>query len=372
MIVFKSYLRLIKRYYKNILVYLIIFIAISMTFTITSSNPSNLKKLEINIALIDNAEDDLSKVIKNHLSEKGNVFIVDKKDSNLKMDIYINKYSLAVNIKENALSLLKQGKEAVEIVSANESFTSYYIKNDIEKILKFSKFALDNNKSISNIEKILEKETKVEFIGRSGEDEAKNEWLMYYFRASHYIVAMIILSVIGFINYMYYEENLYKRTNISPITNRSFIMQLFLANILFVVFLVALLAIFPITNIGFGIVDKKYLLALFNIFLFGLSMSSTVSLITSFAIKKEFISMFSNIASLSMAFLSGVFVPIEFMPKGVVNFARFFPMYHSSIANTKIFKSSLGLELDMLIQVSFSILFILLSIFIRKNRKAKN
>lgn len=55
-----------------------------------------------------------------------------------------------------------------------------------------------------------------------------------------------------------------------------------------------------------------------------LSIAFLVSKITS---KQEILSMIANVVSLGMAFLCGIFVPVEFLSESVIKVAHFLPAY---------------------------------------------
>jgi ABC-2 type transport system permease protein len=95
------------------------------------------------------------------------------------------------------------------------------------------------------------------------------------------------------------------------------------------------------------IVYKEYWwVFLLNSFVAMLVACSLTSLITSFAIEGNTLTMVTNILSLGMSFISGVFVPLDVLSDGLLNVARFLPLYWMVCANQMAI-DGVGSSVDM-------------------------
>ena len=169
-----------------------------------------------------------------------------------------------------------------------------------------------------------------------------------------------------------------KRIDASPVTRR----KISLVNTAGLITAgVAIWLLFIIINIVFGSTTKVFTeywwVIMINSFLTMLVCCSIASLITSFGINSNTLSMITNIVSLSMSFLCGVFVPQWLLGDGVLTVARFLPFYWSVYANNMTYASS-GVSFDMHelmvcfgIQILYAAALALVAAFVKNSRLSR-
>ena len=101
------------------------------------------------------------------------------------------------------------------------------------------------------------------------------------------------------------------------------------------------------------------------------------SVITAFNITSNSLSMITNIVTLSMSFISGVFVPQWLLGESVLRVARFLPFYWAVYANNMTYSAS-GVAFDMNellmcfgVQVLFAVVLALAAAFIKSSRASR-
>ena len=92
------------------------------------------------------------------------------------------------------------------------------------------------------------------------------------------------------------------------------------------------------------------------------------------AANDQVVSMLSNIVGLGMAFLSGVFVPMQYLGAGVIRVAHFLPAYWYVIACENIYKNGsgkLGVTLQAMgVQVLFAVAIFMITLVVGRNKKS--
>ena len=95
-----------------------------------------------------------------------------------------------------------------------------------------------------------------------------------------------------------------------------------------------------------------------NSFLTTMIACAFAAFVTSFDVTSNSLSMITNIASLSMAFVSGVFVPQYLLGEGLLTVAKFMPMYWCVVASNMIDVNSTYDSGKLLMCFGIEILFI--------------
>ena len=120
------------------------------------------------------------------------------------------------------------------------------------------------------------------------------------------------------------------------------------------------------------------LISIINSFIFTFCALTLSILISSLTNNKNAISGIVNVIALGSAFLCGAFVPAEYLPSSVLNFAHILPAYYYINSNDLLknidvinISSMHPIIINTIIIIMFSILFIILNnVVTRKKRKA--
>ena len=171
--------------------------------------------------------------------------------------------------------------------------------------------------SVSEVTMYHDEETAVETPGYT-----------YYFRYIPFLFLAVLCYSMGYILLAFRKEDIQKRMLASAISTRRQNLEGLLA-----MFTISLL-LWLIAVVGAGVMYGKELLTskvlgyyLLNTFLMLTIALSLAYLIGLFMKNINMLNGFSNIISLGICFLSGVFVPMNIMDKKVLMVAQFLPVY---------------------------------------------
>ena len=136
--------------------------------------------------------------------------------------------------------------------------------------------------------------------------------------------------------------------------------------------------IIGVTIVGDIMFSIRGLISIINSFIFTFCALTLSILISSITNNKNAISGIVNVIALGSAFLCGAFVPAEYLPDSVLNFAHILPSYYYINSNDLLknidvinISSMHPIIINMVIIIIFSLLFIILNnIVTRKKRKS--
>jgi len=164
------------------------------------------------------------------------------------------------------------------------------------------------------------------------------------------------------------EENIRKRNNISMMKPKNFSNQLFLGHLVLTLTIWAIFVIVSIIIYKDLMFTMNALLLVINSLCFALSVTSLAYLIGGLIKKQNVISGIQNVVSIGLSFISGCFVPAEWLAPSIVNFAKIFPSYWFIQGNYDIVKlSKFDFEtlkpiiLNYAIILAFGILYFIIS-----------
>lgn len=373
MTVFKGFLKIVKRNSAIAIIYLGIFIVITMA---TSSSLKRMAKdtYEIskpNILFIAEGEQtELKEKLFEMLEHSANLHIVSDV-LKAKDDIVSQKADCLLVIGDDALDRMKNGRPAVDVFYELGNPAGILADADIDKLLRYMDASLRTYGTIdyAGIEKALEESIAVEIEPKDVENLSKTEFFKQYMKFFHYIFLSISLFIISPILLQISKGSLRTRCSVSSLRPAEYFLQLALAVTVLTTLFIILFVLFGLAVVEFQVKSGTVLLLVSDIFVFGLTLMSFVVLISSLPVSVRFISAFANIFSIVVAFTAGIFVPTEFLPEAVINFSKFFPAYYSVRLTTAEQLSAGEVAYHFGIQLLFALVFSLGAIYLNKSRR---
>ena len=189
---------------------------------------------------------------------------------------------------------------------------------------------------------------------------------------------MIVCFVLGVSTVMmsFHGLDIRRRQFASPVSSRGFNLQLILANLMFVlVYLVIFNVVGYLVN-PFRRIDFSLILNWINTFVYALVILC-ISFFIGITVKgKNAVQALSTALSLGMAFLSGMFVPQQFLGSAVLRVASFLPSYWYVRANDTIgslteynIRNLTPVLQYMAIQIGFATVFLAFVLVVAKRKR---
>lgn len=202
------------------------------------------------------------------------------------------------------------------------------------------------------------------------------EFNMYYFNYLGYIMINCFILGISTVMMSFHNIDIRRRQFASPISSRSFNMQLILANLIFVMAYMLVFGIIGYLFNPFRRMDMGLVLTWINAFLFTLTVLCISYLIGITVKTRNAIQALATILSLSMSFICGIFLPQEYLGEAVKRVSSFTPTFWYVRANNLIYgltnytmKSIHPVIQCMAIQIGFSAVFLSVILVAAKRKR---
>lgn len=274
----------------------------------------------------------------------------------------------ALTIYDDFEGHLARGEKACSVKSDERRFESQWLCQKLGQYLQVF-YALQDSGSVDQqeLEEILEPE--VHFVFPKSEslsaDRLKSGWYEKYFMFFQYIYLAITMILFSDLLLQFKEGRVRNRSYVSGISHMKFQGQL-LAGLLIMMALVISLFILGAVAIGGSPARvPMFPVYLLNVAVFGfvgLSMSYLfISLVSNSAAAKAL----ANVIPLGLSFISGVMVPQEFMGDFTLGLAKAFPVYYY----VRVVEDRPNRNMNLMIQLLFGLVYLILALVLNRVRK---
>ena len=344
--VYKAYFKIIKKNIGQLSIYLIIFLLFAIIFGKVSTSPkdTDFESTKVNISIINKDENsELISGLTDYLKENANIVDVGTSKEDLQDALFFREAEYIITIPKGFTKEILKGNKDINIEKTviPNSTSEIYMDNLINRYLNTVKMytsTIDNisqAKLVSNVNKDLSHTTDVK-IKTYDNDYSNNASCANYYNFFAYSMFAVLILGISLVMISFNNKDLKRRNLASSLSMKNMNIQMVFANITYavVVWFVMIIASF--------IMFKNYmftingLLSLLNSFVFTLAALSISILISNLVTSRNALSAVVNVIALGSCFISGVFVPQQYLGDTVLSIAKFNPTYWYVKANDDI------------------------------------
>ena len=381
MTVFKTFFRIVNKLKPTIILYtalLIIFGAVNMK---TSDNNINFVNSKPDILIINkDVNKGLTKNLIDYMKKNSNIVKVENNEEKINDALFYREVSYVIYIPKDYRKNVLLGKNPKLDIKKTDEYDAHLSEMMLKRYIKlqniYNKEAGSEDELITLINDNINDDVNVKITSKV--DTSKTYNIVYYFNFASYSILAIIIYIICLVLCSFKEESISKRINISSINYKSHNNKILLASIVFSSIVWLLFVIIGVTIVGDIMFSIRGLISIINSFIFTFCALTLSILISSLTNNKNAISGIVNVIALGSAFLCGAFVPAEYLPSSVLNFAHILPAYYYINSNDLLknidvinISSMHPIIINMIIIIMFSILFIILNnVVTRKKRKS--
>ena len=391
MIVFKTFWRIMKRYWWIVFIYVAILTSLSV-INLKTAPVTDFVDTKPEITIVSQDPSDLAtkpftKNFLNYLSK--NTKIIDLKESETTDALFYQKISMILYLPEDLESKIISGQKITLDYRTSGNYTAELSKNLIKRYFELQRTEIfesknsskeqsnilseDSEKIISSLNQRLDQSPTVRLASKNATNLSK---IAAFFNFASYTIMAIILYVTCFINASFNKSPVKKRTMVSSLHLKKYSFSLLLANSIFTFSVFVLLTTLSFFVLGNIVLTPFFIFEILNILLYTLAALTLAELVSTFNLSRDAVSGVVNLLSLAPAFLSGAFVPTYFLPSFVLTIAHIFPTYWFIDTNNKIttmtefnFSSFLTILPNLLVLVLFSIIFIVANLVLSKKKR---
>lgn len=391
MIVFKTFWRIMKRYWWIVFIYVAILTSLSV-INLNAAPVTDFVDIKPEITIVSQDSSDLAtkpftKNFLDYLSK--NTKIIDLKESETTDALFYQEISMILYLPKDLESKILSGQKVTLDYRTSGNYTAELSKNLIKRYFELQRTEIlesknsskeqsnipseDSEKIISRLNQRLDQSPTVRLASKNATNLSK---IAAFFNFASYTIMAIILYVTCFINASFNKSSVKKRTMVSSLHLKKYNFSLLLANSIFAFSVFALLTTLSFFVLGNIVLTPFFIYEILNILLYTLAALTLAELVSTFNLSRDAVSGVVNLLSLAPAFLSGAFVPTYFLPSFVLTIAHIFPTYWFIDTNNKIttmtefsFNSFLTILPNLLILVLFSIIFIVANLVLSKKKR---
>lgn len=391
MIVFKTFWRIMKRYWWIVFIYVAILTSLSV-INLNAAPVTDFVDTKPEITIVSQDSSDLAtkpftKNFLDYLSK--NTKIINLKESEITDAFFYQKISMILYLPEDLESKILSGQKVTLDYRTSGNYTAELSKNLIKRYFELQRTEIlesknsskeqpnilseDSEKIISRLNQRLDQSPTVRLASKNATNLSK---IAAFFNFASYTIMAIILYVTCFINASFNKSSVKKRTIVSSLHLKKYNFSLLLANSIFTFSVFALLTTLSFFVLGNIVLTPFFIFEILNILLYTLAALTLAELVSTFNLSRDAVSGVVNLLSLAPAFLSGAFVPTYFLPSFVLTIAHIFPTYWFIDTNNKIttltefnFSSFLTILPNLLVLVLFSIIFIVANLVLSKKKR---
>ncbi len=377
--VFKLYFKVLRKYIGFLFMYVGIFLGVTLG-VIVPQNIKNSKEKEFtdekcDFAFYDYDNSTLSQALKAYLQENHNIKTIDNDDRETIQDALYNwdvhavvtvekgfEEKFSVTSDEERSKIIK---ELLGVYVIPNTVTATLFEQNLNSYLSMADTYISAGFDIKEAtEKAMEvSNTSTEVSYEGGEAVIESPVAMYFKYFSWVFIAMCITSI-SVVLISLNKKEVRDRVECSPYKFFKMNMEIVFGVIVtgFVIctiFIGAAFVIFPEYMLKLNSI--LYIINAFSIMSVALAITFLVSKLTD---KSQVISLLANVIGLGMAFLCGVFVPLEFLSDTIIKIAHFLPVYWNVKAIQVIGGVAKGSTSTVFAYMGIQILFAIAIIFV--------
>jgi ABC-2 type transport system permease protein len=387
MTVFRGYLKIISKNMGVIITYTAIFLAISLLITalMPEKQKASFQAEKLNITIVDEDDSPISQGLTEYLSKTSNVTFSDMDKEELSRKLYARDTEYILRIPDGFGENFLEDNSLLDATKLPDSSAAFFVDSLVDGFLStassYIKAGYTQEEAVTKTLRALDVEPDVTIMDTGRLDENSRANYSYTFMYFPYLYVTLMIYCISFVLMAFSGREIRRRMLSSPISSTKQTLQAILAfSLVFLAFWsISLLMPLAMKNgadfytsplAGYYILNSLALLLV----------SVAIGFLVGSLVKSsEAVAAVSNIVGLGFCFLCGVFVPMEYLGKGVTQISQFLPVYWYETAN-EILATHTSLSAENLQQVlqsvgiqgAYALALIVITLFImkQKNREA--
>lgn len=371
----KAFLKILKSKFPSAVIYIVLFFLVGMMMTRTAATESAWEKTQLKLVVEDLDDTAESRALAEILGKGNKVIPPLASEDDLTDALYYTTVDYAVTIPAGFAERLAAGETdgLLETRHIHESYATANMKMLIDKFVTtygaYMELTGSSQKSATQAVRTLSDETNVVMLQKEESTKSSSELLLIFFRYMPYILLCVILNMLCPALIVMSKKDIRFRTDCSGIRPSSYTMQIFTSSALYVgaIWLIFVIAGSALNGVMY---TGKLWLVVLNSLVFSLFSGVLALFIAEFAPSETVVNLMTQLCSLGMCFLCGVFVDQALLGSGVLGVAQFLPAYWYvrviRMVNGDIPFNAGEAALAIGIQAGFVVVLILLSVLVRR------
>ena len=374
--VFNTFIKIIKSKLPVAMIYIGVFLGISVPMAMSSTATDTFAQTKIKICIFDEDNTAESRSLTDFITQKHDVVPIENDRDAITDALYYEHTDYVLIINEGYAEKLASG-DTENIFgsyhmhySYSEVFMGQFLNEYVSSVRAYIAGGEEISSAINNTEETLPQETEVRTAYfDNGENKDYSVKFSYYFRYIPYVLLSVLINALCPALLAVNRKDIRFRTNCSCVKPTSYTLQIFAGSSIFVALVWLIFIIAGLFMYG-GIYQGKAWLAVLNSFIFALVAASIAIFISSLSPNQNVVSLLTQVIGLGMSFLCGIFVDMSLLGDGVLAAARFLPAYwymkvNNMLAGIDIFDPAKLTEF-LAIEAAFAVVLAILTLIVRR------
>ena len=335
-------LRIMRKRLPSAMIYIIVFIVISILVTNASTKDNKFEVTRQDICVFDEDDTPESRALIGFIGKNNDIVEIENDRDVIIDSLYYKRVDYALIINKGYAEKLAAGDTADLFGSyhLDENYSVVYMGQFLDEYTTSLKAYLAMGKTadeaIACTEEALSQHTDVNMlrVDKGGNSHYSVDFAAY-FQYMPYILIAAVFGVVCQVLVTMNKKDIRYRTNCSCIDNSRYTFQLIFGSGLFVIAVWFMLIIIGAVLNGEMYTGRAWY-AVLNSFIFSIVITAMAVFVASFEPKENVLTLITQVLSIGMSFLCGIFIPMEVLSDGVLSVARFLPAYWYIRANNMI------------------------------------
>lgn len=379
MTVFKTFLKILNKNKAIIILYTAFLIGFGGFNMQTSDQSTDFVASKPDIMIINHdKEEGITKDFIKYITDNSNIVELKNDEEAINDGLFYRDVNYVIYIPENYNEDFMNGKNPEIDIKSTGDYQSSFAEMLLSRYVKvaniYQKSIKDEDELIHKINETLSLETEVTITSKL--DTASLSKAAFYYNFASYSILACLVYVICLILSSFKEQKIQKRTIISSTDYKKHNRQLLLSNGLFSVILWGVYVGLSFVLLGDVMFSSQGLIFLLNSFVFTMCATTIALLIGNLVSNKNAINGIVNVIALGSSFLCGAFVPMEWLPEGVLKVAHILPSYYYISTNEALktlevvnLETMKPMITNMVVILVFAIVFVILTNIISKKKQ---
>ena len=331
MTVLKTYFKVLNKYKATIIMYTAFLIFFSGFNFKSGNNTTDFQATKPDVLIVNNdmKEGVTANLIK-YIEKNCNVKKIKNDKEAVNDALFYRDVNYIIYIpKDYRTDFLNKHDPQIKVKSTGD-YASSLAEMMLERYIKVANVYNDSDMAeddmIKCINSTLSKQTKVKITSKLDINNLSHA--TSYFNFTNYCILAGCIYVIGLVLSSFREENIRKRTIISGMDYKKYNNQLMLSNGIFAFIFWLFYIVLGFILVGDIMFTKYGMLYILNSFVFNVCTLALAFLIANLVSDKDALNGIVNVLALGTSFLCGAFVPMQWLPDGVLKAAHVFPSYY--------------------------------------------
>lgn len=315
--------------------YLCIFLGVASLVSSQADDPVEgaFEGTKYAIAIFDEDDSECSKSLTAYLTAGCDVAEIQDDKETIQDELYNRNISCAIRIPKGFGESMAQGGDVMkpQLTTVPGTIYGMTFKGMINKYVSLTRGYMAGGftagQALKKAEEACGETVSVSMSQEEGGAGSTHSRLYYYFAYLPYIFLSICVVGIGPIMVVFHKKDVRERNACSAYSLARTNFQLFAGVVTAGAGICLLYCLMVMTGTGTAIFSIRGGLHCLNMVCFMVVSLGFVFFLGQVVKKDHILSMISNVVSLGMCFLCGIFVPLEFLGEGLIRVAHFLPAY---------------------------------------------